>query len=324
MIGTVIFEHWRASFPGNEDFYIVVDSGPLDAPDRAHRITQAQAFVDELGPELLRNENVEFAVWAFASSRFAPKTIRLLSPVDFETRLKQIAESALVLDSPTPPHLLTNVMASLQHQSRQISSPNESDVDQIAHAIRNLTHLIEAMGDILVGHPDAGTGFEALNISDDSAHPQRIYLTSRNGRLLFIRVTPRKTQGAMNAMANAITAVRFQIDRALARFPDIEAGLTGIDVVEADETDAATRDSAIASGIASLLITAMLIVAFHGWRVPLLAMTALFVGIAWTFGFLTINRRAPSDPQCRICRDLIRARHRLRHTYRSRFGTSTS
>ena len=283
------FEDWRTSFPGNDDFYIVVDSGPVDAADRADQIAEARSLVDELGPALLADEHVAFAVWGFDESRFSPKTIRMLPQDKFKVQLEQIAESEPVLISPTPQRLLARVMASLRQGSAQIETSGDADEDKIAQAIGGLTRLIAVMGNVLAGGAEADAGFEALNTTEQGNGSQRVYLTSDNDRLFFIRVTPHKTAGSINALSNAITAIRSQIAHVSPRYPGVEAGLTGIDVVETDETDVATRDSTITSIIASILITLMLIVAFHSWRVPLLAMIALLTGIAWSFGFLTLT-----------------------------------
>jgi len=284
------FEDWRTSFPGNDDLYVVVDAGPVQGPGlvpHAQRLKQAQALVDQLGPALMADEHVEFAIWGFDAQRFSPRTLRMLPLEEFNARLAQIAQSQVLLSSPTPQHLLAAAMGVM----RQQSPPNQDDgahETQIAQGVEELARLIGAIGEALrvpIGQrPDLGQLMEAAQGEQEN----RIYLASENGRMLFIRVTPRKEAQSINALADAIEAIRGMVDKVSPRYPGVEAGLTGIDVVEADETDTAMRDSTITSLIAAVLITVMLTGAFGGWRVPVLAVAALGVGIVWTFGFLTL------------------------------------
>src|SRR5690606_32502603 len=73
-----------------------------------------------------------------------------------------------------------------------------------------------------------------------------------------------------------------------AAYPGVDFGLTGIDVIESDETVAVQRDSTLASLGAAVAIALLLILAFHSVRLPLIMMAALGVGIAWSFGYTTL------------------------------------
>jgi len=114
-------------------------------------------------------------------------------------------------------------------------------------------------------------------------------LATQNGRLLIIRITPLKAEGGLTDYGDAISAVRGVMARFQSQYPDVMFGLTGIEVVESDETAAVARDSTVASIIAAVLIAALLIATFHSIRTPLILMAALGVGIAWSFGWLTLT-----------------------------------
>src|SRR5690606_28936011 len=88
--------------------------------------------------------------------------------------------------------------------------------------------------------------------------------------------------------APVIDDIRSLLGELSPRYPSVQAGLTGIDVVESDETNAAAWDSTWTSIVAAALITALLIGGFHSWRFPILAMLTLGVAIAWSFGFITL------------------------------------
>jgi len=65
-------------------------------------------------------------------------------------------------------------------------------------------------------------------------------------------------------------------------------GLTGIPILDADETRVCLRDSTICSLLAVGVIGLLLYICFHGWQLPLLTVLSLAMAIAWTFGYLTL------------------------------------
>lgn len=64
--------------------------------------------------------------------------------------------------------------------------------------------------------------------------------------------------------------------------------LTGLPVIENDEMRSSENDMSKATILAVVGITVLYIVFFGGLRHPLLAMTALMFGIAWSMGFITL------------------------------------
>ncbi len=312
------FEQWRASFPGNEDFYIVIDSTPAPGspapgnPDPGslggHHPAAARALIDELGPMLAASEHVESAVWSFDQGGFSPKALRLATMDEFQAQLDRIARAKPLLASPTPRDFFAALIRAFRN-----TDPEITEGEAVA-SIDELSALIDAFTRVLSTPPDQRPTLEAMiespasngetsggnatakptprpdpHPSANPVSPSKIYLTSGNDRLYFIRVTPRKADGALNAFEPAIQAIRGLIDQARSRHPRVEVGLTGIDVVETDETEAATRDSTVASVIAVVLITGLLITAFHSWVNPLLAMVALLSGVAWSFGLVSVT-----------------------------------
>ncbi|MHC4218548.1 MAG: MMPL family transporter, partial [Planctomycetota bacterium] len=71
--------------------------------------------------------------------------------------------------------------------------------------------------------------------------------------------------------------------------PQTAWGVTGIPAIEADETSQAIHDSTVASVLAIVLITLVMFIAFRGLAVPLLAATALLIGMSWSFGWLILS-----------------------------------
>ncbi|MEE9211725.1 MAG: MMPL family transporter, partial [Phycisphaeraceae bacterium] len=277
------FIDWQTNFPGSGDLIVVVDTCGPDGRPTDQAAQRARAFVDELGPRLNReNEHIQRAVWGFDPAQVRPRAMRLLPMQQFEQRLRRMRQAEPLLTSPTPQDLIHRTVAELQQQAG--GAIDEADA---AASLHHLTRFIDAAANSLAAEPDQPIDFAAMAANPSDATTWN-YLASRNNRLLFIRITPWKEQGALSALGGAIKTIRGAIADVSLRHPGVEVGLTGNEVMEADETAAAMRDSMLGSIVAAVLITLLLVSAFHSWRVPLLLMVALLVGIAWTFGYLTV------------------------------------
>jgi predicted RND superfamily exporter protein len=119
------------------------------------------------------------------------------------------------------------------------------------------------------------------------------YLASDNGKgnLLFINIVAKQSPGTLDPFEPSVRAAQKILNEAktLPDFKGIEAGLTGIPVLDATEADVATSDATYCSILAILAISALMIVSFGGIWLPAMAVGALLVGIAWSFGFLTAS-----------------------------------
>lgn len=114
------------------------------------------------------------------------------------------------------------------------------------------------------------------------------YLTSDSGELHFILIMPVKDYGTMAVIAEPVRRIRAVLDEARAAFPDLDMGLTGKPVLQADEMATTERDMMRASILAVALVAILFITVIGGvWR-SLAALLALGVGIGWTFGLTTL------------------------------------
>jgi len=283
------FIAWWESFPGAESMVVVVDAGPAGA-----RRAGAERFVEALAARLERADWIEQVTWRL---EFGPRAARLASRSRLAAVLEEAEASAPLLMSPTPAAFLEGVSRRFQAQAAGAAHAPEA----LGGSIARLAELIEAMRRVLAAPPaspalspapspvqEPGAADPAPLLEAVGAGPQVRLLRSENGRLYFLRLIPRPDAEALEALGPAIEAVRREIDRLLEAHPGIEAGLTGIEVIEADETAAAERDSLFASVLALLLIAGLLLLANQSWRTPLLILAALLVGIAWSFGFAAV------------------------------------
>lgn len=286
------FIAWQAHFPGSSDFIIVVDT-LVDTPE-AH--AKAQAMVDELGKKLSSDSlMIERVVWGFDPRTFSPRVIQMLPLEQMENQLAEVEKSKAMLASVSLESLIKKSMEEARQQTNTPATKNEAAGEpspaQVAQSVKDigsLDRMFLAVNHVLAVPLDEQVNFEKL-ITQGQDLPQWQYLTSTNGRLYFLRISPKEKIDTLSAFAPAIADIRNVMQEVQSHHPQVQAGLTGIDVVEADETDAATWDSTWTAAVAAVLITILLVCAFHSWRVPLLAMVALLVAIAWAFGFLTLS-----------------------------------
>ncbi len=293
------FIAWNDQFRGTRDLTVVIDPGPGDESAAAaagggggvhgdghdhramgsdDRAARARQVADELGARLTALEQVERAVWRFRPQ--SARALRMAAMPQFQAHLAMMVSARPILEAPTL-HLL---LSPQQLIGQMAQGGGEVGSSHTGGDVAAFVELLDAVNQSLAGDGPAPAALEA-----HLTHVDWQYFTGESCRLHFIRVTPVRDVESLNDMGDAITAIRRTIAQVTGEHPGVEVGLTGIEVVEADETNAAMTDSIIASIVAVTLIAGLLIGAFHSWRTPLIAVVALLVAIACTFGYLTVT-----------------------------------
>lgn len=114
------------------------------------------------------------------------------------------------------------------------------------------------------------------------------YLLTKDGTLGFVLLRLATDPEGFERNSRAADALRELIVQANARHPEVKIGLTGLPVMENDEMRS-SEQSMYWSSLLSLVGVACLFVAgFGGVRHALLANLVLLMGIAWSFGYLTL------------------------------------
>ncbi|MGC3966017.1 MAG: MMPL family transporter [Pirellulales bacterium] len=116
------------------------------------------------------------------------------------------------------------------------------------------------------------------------------YLLTKEGRLGFVllRLAHSDDDGFARG-AEAVEALRSLLAKLRLRHPDVQIGLTGIPVLEFDEMATSQSSMTWASIISLFGVAALFIAGFGGMRHALLANIVLLVGMAWTFGYITLS-----------------------------------
>ena len=114
------------------------------------------------------------------------------------------------------------------------------------------------------------------------------YLLTKDGTLGFVllRLALDKEGFARNSAAT--DALRELIAQANARHPETKIGLTGLPVMENDEMRSSETSMYWASFVSLIGVALLFVAGFGGVRHALLANVVLLIGIAWSFGYLTL------------------------------------
>lgn len=104
------------------------------------------------------------------------------------------------------------------------------------------------------------------------------------GRFLFVKLMPRKDYGTLEVIEAPLRRIREAIAEVQASVPDVEIGLTGKPVLQADEMATTNADMTMATIVGTLLVALLFMAVFRGVRRPLLAVACFLVGSALTYG----------------------------------------
>lgn len=142
--------------------------------------------------------------------------------------------------------------------------------------------------DALTGESDPDFSF----MRPDHSRWQPLVSEIGSGRLRFIKVQFNGGDDGLDADSANLDWLRQEVGRLVDESPlngAVDWGVTGIPAIEADETKQSIHDSTVASILALVLITGLMLAVFRGFVVPLLAAGSLLVGMALSFGWLVIT-----------------------------------
>ncbi len=108
------------------------------------------------------------------------------------------------------------------------------------------------------------------------------------GRFLFVRLMPQKDYQTLGVIDEPLRLIREAIAAVQAQVPDVEIGLTGKPVLQADEMATTNFDMTMATIVGTVLVALLFMVVFRGVRRPLLAVLCFVIGSALTYGAATL------------------------------------
>ena len=267
-----LYRAFLEEFGDLEYLYVVVDSRPSggeDPDDRGRRA--AESAVDEL-IEGLRSIPSLPAV----HGRIEPsEQLRLATRAMEIDRLEALATASGGVGDLASGDATTAIRGASERLATLLSRGLALD----DRARRTLAAEAILVLDVVASAE--GTGGAEPSLAEP---PDPQYLRSDTGRIYFVAVMPAKDFGRLEAIAEPLAAIRKVIAEVAARHPEVEIGLTGKPVLQADELSTTNEDMRLATGISFSIVAGLFVVVFRGLRRPLLAIIAFAMAFAWTCG----------------------------------------
>lgn len=114
------------------------------------------------------------------------------------------------------------------------------------------------------------------------------WFLSKDQRLLFAFVQPRREPGEFGVNRAAVQTIRAAITALAPEFPAVRAGVTGGPAISSDEMATAFKDSNVATLLALTLTLGLLLLSFRRVGAPMLMLAALVTSLAWSMGIATL------------------------------------
>ena len=264
---------FKSHFPRWDDAVIVVDLA--SAGDDA----KGEAYLAALEARL-RADPHHWSVTAGFPQDEAPLGMLLTEPLGrVKEVVAQLKQAEIVLTAPTLDGLLG------------LSALAGSSLPPEKRA--GLLGLLQRAGDVGTADPGKPGPSSVLGLN---AGTQR--LITRSGKLATVLVGLKSSAAdvasaakGINTMADSVADLRAHLAalRAEPAFSGIKVGVTGVPVLESDETLQSTRDGERAGYLSLALIVLLMLVAYRGAVVPIAATLALLIGMAWSFAWATIS-----------------------------------
>jgi hopanoid biosynthesis associated RND transporter like protein HpnN len=115
---------------------------------------------------------------------------------------------------------------------------------------------------------------------------QQGYFFTANDKFLLFMVTQKP--GGFSRELDNLQLLRVIVARLQAKFPGLQAGVTGVDALNTDQMSGSMKDIALATWISLVGQLVLLVIFLRSLRRPLVEVLSLVVGLCWVFGMVTL------------------------------------
>jgi len=269
------------NFGDDSDVVVVIEG---DKPD------QIRAVMDRVGSRLDAEKDLFARVlYKVDPTALRHKALQYLNPVDLERAQSRLEMYAPILEGHwnraglesycrrLTDHIQLNTS---QHSTNEL----QSLLTQSSDLIQSMLGFLQNPGDFKSPWPEviSASAFPHMDVSE----PQ--YQLTPSGKMGFVLALPRNVSTDFSGTSRSLARMNEIVADARAEFSDVKIGLTGIPVLEADEMKRSQLDMGAASVIAFVGVLLISLIGFRGFRHPLMSMTMIAVGIAWSMGYTTL------------------------------------
>lgn len=266
-------------FGDEDDAVIVVEGKNRDA---------VVPVLQEVAAQLAREQRLFHAVLHGVDlDKIRSKGLHYLSADDLTGLNRFLDQSGPIIDGNWAQLNLGNLSQGLAMKLNMLSAKPDSPElratqEEVSRLVDSLQTMLSQRKTYVSPWPGMPNSFATL--SELSSE----YLLTNEGRLGFVLLRLARNDDGFARNNEAVDELRKLIARIEAQHPGTRVGLTGLPVMENDEMRS-SQSSMMWASLVSLAGVAILFVAgFGGLRHALLANLILLIGMAWTFGYVTL------------------------------------
>jgi uncharacterized protein len=263
---------------------------------RSERPAAAKAFATVLAQRWATNPNIDQVLYRINVDTLKHKALLYLSPEELMALRQTLQNHQTFLEELTAAPTLQTLLTVI---NREMSTALVGQVftgfledDHQAQAppdLSLLVALLQQMNRALEAPQAYQSPWASMFARDMETHGQDGFLWSDDKQLLFVLVQPKREAGEFNRFDKAVQQIRADVGELRHAYPDVEVGITGKSILDADEMAVAARDTSLATVVSVVGVTLLYFGLFKGVVRPLLALAALLVGIGWALGFTTLT-----------------------------------
>lgn len=217
------------------------------------------------------------------------KAMQFLSPMELEAAYNRLAMYAPILEGHWDRAGLDSYCRRLADQIEQRAqqgalSENDGTLVQAEALSASLLNFLKDPRGFTNPWPEVVSASSFPAMDEFGSH----YQITPSGKMGFVLALPRNVSTNFSGSAASLSRLDEIVAEAKRLYPQTKIGLTGIPILEADEMRRSQSDMAVASIISFVGVLLISLIGFRGLRHPLLSMTMLAIGLAWSLGYTTV------------------------------------
>ncbi len=271
--------NFTKSFGEQNDIVVIVEA---DDPEEIKHAQDAIGSRLKKHPELFSN-----VLYRIEPGKLREKGLQYLNPDQLATGLERIKDYQPILDGQWDSIRLERIIPTLRKQLQTAETHPELAPAALEHADR-LTGSLAAFLEDKSAFTNPWPDIIPLDPQMSDQKDEVVNVLNDEGTLGFVMAYPVVKGDNFEGATAAIDKVREVLSEVAGEHPDVRLSLTGIPVLENDEMRRSQDDMSWASVLSFVGVAILMFVGFRGFRLSMLGLIMLTVGMAWSFGYTTL------------------------------------
>ena len=280
------WKHYLAEFGQDDDMVVVALGG-----NEQNKIDALEQLATKLSEHQESFDRIFFKV---DLQNLKNRSLLFLEPKEIGTIVGHLSNMAPLLEFPFAWNLFTTKSITCEAHARikqieargTVTEADTAFLAQFRSIIRAATNYLGS-GDTYES-PWVGLLPKSQHNTSMLSKPNYLVSEDKSVAILLARPITQEKSDFVSSMP-AVKLMREILNDISALHPEVQLGLTGLPVLEADEMTASQRDSATASWVAFLSVLFLYIIVYRSWRYPVLTISTLLVGTILALGWLTLT-----------------------------------